>query len=85
MQQESNIFTSSQFFSRDYKHYIKHLCEIIGITPNYFIATDCKESDIQPDLKKFLYNNFTVKTKNDSYVISNMSKMSYPDKIPSSK
>jgi len=50
--------------------------EYIRFTPDYFIITDFKEFDIQPDLKEFLYNNFPVKAKSDSYLIFDMSRMS---------
>lgn len=66
---KSNLFKGKKV----YEEYIRY-------TPDYFIITDYKEFDMQPDLKQFLYKNFPVKAKSDRYLIFDMSKMSGPDK-----
>lgn len=71
---KSDLFSTQ----KTYENYIRY-------TPDYFIITDLKEFETQPDLKEFLYNNFPVKAKNDSYIIFDMSKMSSPDQTTSSK
>lgn len=68
---KDEIFNSRYFTIRTHGKYIRY-------SPSYFIVTDFKEFDMQPDLKAFLFNNFPVKANKDHYVIFDTSKMSMP-------
>jgi hypothetical protein len=63
------LFNGRYFTLRTHAKFIRY-------TPDFFIITDFKEFEKQPDLKEFLYANYPVIANNDDYIIFDLRGMS---------
>ena len=66
---KEELYNTEHLTIRTHGKYIKY-------TPDFFIITELREFEEQPDLRDFLSTNFPVIARTEDYIIFDMRKMS---------